>query len=150
MRISELARLRWQDIDFEHELIYIRMQKNRKEQTILLNQKASCILGELQSERVLGHYVFNSPHGPQEDRSIRTWCQNVSKTFTRYREKAEIGRPITFHGLRHGFCTLLAEAGKSAATIQAAARHEDIATSMKYVHLSNEHLKGEIEEAFRS
>jgi len=148
MRVSELARLRWKDIDFEHELIYIRRQKNRKEQTIPLNSKARSILEKLEDERTPAHYVFNSPDGPKEARSIRTWCQNVSKTFSRFREKSGINRPITFHGLRHGFCTLLAEAGKNAATIQAAARHEDIATSMQYVHLTNGHLKSELEDVF--
>ena len=31
MRGSELARLRWKDVDFERRLIYIRKQKNNKE-----------------------------------------------------------------------------------------------------------------------
>jgi integrase len=147
MRISELARLRWQDIDFDHKLIYIRTQKNRKEQTIPLNSKAREALTDIGREKQ-SHYVFTSPNGPREERRIRTWCQNVSKTFSRYRDEAEIERRVTFHGLRHGFCTLLAEAGKTAATIQAATRHEDIVISMQYVHLTNRHIRRELEDVF--
>jgi integrase len=147
LRVSELARLRWRDLDLERGLIYIREQKNRKEQTVPLTQKAREVVNELDGAP-RDHYVFSSPEGPKTDRSAKAWCENVSKTFSRFRDKAGIDRPITFHGLRHGFCTALAEAGKSAATIQAAARHADVSTSMKYVHLSNQHLKTEMDGVF--
>jgi site-specific recombinase XerD len=68
--------------------------------------------------------------------------------FTRYRVEAGIDRPITFHSLRHSFCTMLAEAGKSAIVIKEAARHADVSTSMRYVHIANNHLRAEIDDVF--
>jgi site-specific recombinase XerD len=43
---------------------------------------------------------------------------------------------------------MLAQAGKPAYVIKAAARHSDIQTSMIYVNLSNEHLRSEMDDAF--
>ena len=64
------------------------------------------------------------------------------------RRKTGLPEKLSFHSLRHGFCTALAEAGKSAAVIKEAARHADVQTSMQYVRMANEKLKGEIQEAF--
>jgi len=43
---------------------------------------------------------------------------------------------------------MLAEAGEPAVIIKEAARHADISTSLRHVHLANEHLRKEIEDVF--
>ncbi len=147
MRGSELARLRWNHIDFEKELIYIREQKNRKEQTIPLNRKARAVLGNVKQERSTG-YVFQSPNFEDGERNPKWFRENAANAFRRAREEAGLREELSFHSLRHGFCTKLAEAGKSAVVIKEAARHADISTSMRYVHMANEQLKVEVEDAF--
>ena len=149
MRASELGRLRWDHIDFERGLIYIYEQKNKKEQTIPLIRKAREVLNDLERGE-LEDFVFTSPRQTDTERSIASFRDNASRTFTRAKRLADIDRPITFHSLRHGFCTMLAQAGKPAYVIKAAARHSDIQTSMIYVNLSNKHLKSEVDEAFGS
>ena len=147
LRASELARLRWGSIDFDKRLIYIRVQKNKKEQTIPLNKKAAEVLEEV-SQGESEDYVFRSPGFTARNRSINTFRSDISRTFTRYRRLAGIQRKVTLHGTRHGHCTLLAEHGKPAYVIQASARHADISTSMRYVHIANEHLKAELDDVF--
>jgi integrase len=147
MRASELGRLRWDHIDFDRGLIYIYKQKNKKEQTIPLIDKAREVLKGLEPGDP-EEFVFTSPRQTSTERSIRAFRDKASRTFLRARRQAEIDRPITFHSLRHGFCTMLAQAGKPAYVIKAAARHADIQTSMIYVNLSNEHLKSELDDAF--
>jgi len=147
MRASELARLRWKDIDVEKGLIYIRKQKNQKEQTIPLNGKAREVLVAV-PQREPDDYVFASPDDRAKERSIRNFRERTSKAFREARRGAELREGLSFHSLRHGFCTMLAEAGKSAVVIKEAARHADISTSMRYVHLANEHLRKEVEDAF--
>jgi integrase len=147
MRASELGRLRWDHIDFERGLIYIYQQKNKKEQTIPLIEKAREVLSGLERGEP-EEFVFTSPRQTGTERSIESFRDRVSRAFTRARRLAEIDRPITFHSLRHGFCTMLAQAGKPAYVIKAAARHSDIQTSMIYVNLSNKHLKSEMDDAF--
>lgn len=147
MRGSELARLRWSHIDFENGLIYIREQKNRKEQTIPLNSEAEGVLEDI-GRGDPDDYVFQSPGFEDKDRNPKWFRENVSDAFRQARKDAGLRDEISFHSLRHGFCTMLAEAGKSAVVIKEAARHADISTSMRYVHMANEQLKAEVEDAF--
>lgn len=147
MRGSEIARLRWEHIDFDNGLIYIREQKNRKEQTIPLNSKAHEVLEDVERGEP-DDYVFQSPGFDEKERNPKWFRENVSDAFRRARKDAGLREEISFHSLRHGFCTMLAEAGKSAVVIKEAARHADISTSMRYVHMANEKLKDEVEDAF--
>jgi integrase len=93
-------------------------------------------------------YVFGGPGTRSGTRNIEAFRNNLSRAFRRYKKAAGIERPISLHSLRHGFCTALAEANKSAATIRELARHASIETSMIYVKMSNSHLKREMEEVF--
>lgn len=147
MRGSEIARLRWEHLDFDKELIYIRKQKNRKEQTIPLNAKAREALEDVGRGKP-SDYVFQSPSFEGEERNPKWFRENVSDAFRKARRDAGLREGLSFHSLRHGFCTALAEAGKSAVVIKEAARHADIATSMRYVHMANEKLKAEVEDVF--
>jgi site-specific recombinase XerD len=147
MRGSEIARLRWRDLDFDNELVYIREQKNRKEQTIPFISKAQQALDEVRREEP-DDYVFRSPSFEEKERNPKWFRENVSDAFRKARRDAGLREELSFHSLRHGFCTMLAEAGKSAVVIKEAARHADISTSMRYVHMANERLKARVEDAF--
>jgi integrase len=60
--VCEFARLRWQDIDFDRELIYIRALKNWKEQTISLNSKAYGTLADIHLENTFRAGSVSAPH----------------------------------------------------------------------------------------
>jgi integrase len=147
LRGGELARLRFDHIDRERSLIYVLKQKNNKEQTIPLASKAEEVLHDVPSGAP-NMFVFGGPGTRSGSRNFTAWRNNLSRGFRRYRMAAGIDRKISLHSLRHGFCTALAEAGKSAATIKECARHASIDTSMIYVKMSNEHLKNEMEDVF--
>ena len=146
LRASELGRLKWKHIDRERGLVYIIRQKNKKQQTIPLNCKAAEVLGGISTGKP-EDYVFISPQQQSQTRNIRHFVEHVSLSFRRARKLAG-NRPISFHSLRHGFCTRLAQAGKNAAVIQKAARHSNIQITMRYVDLSNKHLKAELDDVF--
>lgn len=145
LRGGEIARLKWDHIDRDRGLIYILEQKNNQEQTIPLHRKADQILGEVPHE---GEFVFGGPGTKDEPRNITAFRNNLSRAFLRYRREAGIRDGISLHSLRHGFCTALAEAGKSAATIKELARHASVDTSMIYIKMSNEHLRREVDDVF--
>ena len=94
------------------------------------------------------NYVFEAPKKCVLERNARYFAERLSKTFREARRGAGIERAVNFHSLRHGFCTLLAERGKQAAVIQAAARHADVNTTMRYIHLTQEYLKSELDDVF--
>lgn len=147
MRASELARLRWEDVDAEKRLIYIRVQKNHKEQTIPLNTRAAAVLATVE-RGAPENYVFAPPGAAGKARTVRPFVERAGKAFREGRKLAKIKRRISLHGLRHGFCSRLAEAGKPLYVIKEAARHADLSTSLIYVHMANEHLKGELDDVF--
>lgn len=145
LRVSELGRLRWEDVDTEQRLLKIERQKNGKAQTQPIPHVAVEILETV--ERI-GPYVFTSPNAYRK-RRIDSWIRNVEVIFSQARDSAGISRHITPHGLRHRYCTKLAEAGANAFVIQAAARHADIHTSQRYVSIANETLRTELDGVFR-
>ena len=148
LRSSELARLRWADVDLERGMLTVHKQKNRKAQTVPLVSPAVGLLNQLKAEQEPSHFVFAAPGAEGDQRSVRAFTVSAGRAFTAARDAAKIERPVTFHGLRHGFCTRLAEAGKSAVVIKEAARHADVSTSMLYVSLANETLRGELADVF--
>jgi integrase len=147
LRAAEIARLRWGDVDRPNGRLFLWRQKNGRESVLPISRKADDILHDLEAGPP-DAYVFRSPRTPSVRRSESSFAIQVSRAFTRYRNAARIKRPVTFHGLRHGFCTTLAEAGKSAVVIQAAARHRSLSTSMRYVHLAGDFLRAELDDAF--
>lgn len=147
MRASELARLRWRDVDEARGLIYIWQQKNGREQSIPLTRKAAKVLSTVR-RRAPEDYVFAAPGSKTRDRSVQSFVWYVSAAFRQARKDAGITRPISFHSLRHGFCTALASAGKNASVIQKAARHASIQMTSRYIDLANEQLKHELEDVF--
>jgi hypothetical protein len=64
------------------------------------------------------------------------------------RKRKQPPRHLFFLSLGHGFCTALAEAGKSSAVTKEAARMADIQTSVRYVNVINEASKKEVEDVF--
>ena len=146
LRASELARLRWRDVDRERRQLAINVQKNKKAQTVPLHAKALDALEDV-PEGAPDDFVFRNPAFTERTRSSEAFRNTISRAFTTYRKAAGLRR-ITLHGLRHGFATALAESGASAFVIRAAARHADVSTSQRYVSLANHALQAEMDRAF--
>ncbi len=148
LRVGELARLRWADVDAERRMIRIETQKNGKAQTQPIPCSALAVLNTLPRPADSGAYVFNAPLARAEARNVDTFKNLLDEAFRLGRKAAGIERKITPHGLRHRYCTKLAEAGANAFTIAAAARHADVKTSARYVSISNQHLRSELDAVF--
>lgn len=144
LRISELARLRWDDVDMERRLIRIHVQKNGKAQTQPFTQSALALLEGIER---LGPFVFTAPNAYAE-RTVESWQRDVEQVFADARKAAGIDRHITPHGLRHRYATKLAEKGAGAFLVASAMRHADVKTSQVYVHVSNNRLREELDSLF--
>lgn len=145
LRLSELSRLRWEHIDLPRGELRIERQKSGKASVLPLSSKAARVLEELPHR---SGWVFCGPEQELEDRSCKTFGSNQSKFFRRYCDAAGIRGEVTFHSLRHGFATRLAEAGCNAATIKRLMRHSSIQTSMKYIHMAGSGLRDSLDRAF--
>ncbi len=132
LRRGEILRLRWADIDFDNPMLTVRKSKTRagKGRQISLNSMLRDVLLTLQKE-ASGEWVFPSPKIPHEH------IGHVQNSFRRAVKISGIPH-ITFHQLRHTFCTRLGDAGVPFPVIQELAGHASILMTRRYLHPANE------------
>jgi len=150
LRASEVASLRWKDVDTDAGVIRLRTQKNGTQNaTVPLVSKAGEVLRHAPQSREPNAYVFRSPTGPKFERSEDKFAYLISKRFRKAREKCDsVPNDRVFHDLRAGFATHLASNGLGAHEIRSAMRHANVSTSMKYVRVANSDLRSSMEQAF--
>ena len=135
LRRSELVRLKWSDV--RKDSLLIREQKNNREELLPVLPKALEIINK---QPKIHDFVVGLSN------KRRGLGHRMSLHFRTYRRKAGLPSHLSFHSLRHGYCTMLAEQGFTASEIKRLARHADVSTSMRYVHLDDDHLKRRLRE----
>ena len=135
MRPAELTYLAWNDIDFELRTAKIQAKegwspKKMIERVIPLNNEALSILEQLYKDRK-GPWVFSLNDRPVK--SIRRALQSAAR---------EAGiKKVTPNMLRHTFCTHLLLAGADIKSVMDLMGHTDMATTQRYIHSIEKHLK---------
>src|SRR2546428_1029371 len=136
IRVSELAHLKIEDIDFIKPAITVR-GKGRVEREIALEKKGIHALKSYLAVRVesFSNRVFLNYQGePISERGIR-------KLVVKYRKEAGITKKASCHTLRHTFATYKAEKGVSAFQLQQWLGHANLNTTQIYVHLGKQNAK---------
>jgi len=130
--------LRWSDIDFEQNVLIVRKSKTRSGQgrRVDLNSMLRQTLLSL-SEQEHGEWVFPSPRRFQKPGGPERHIGDVKNSFRRAVQLAGI-EPITFHQLRHTFCSRLANAGVPMPVVQDLAGHASIMMTRRYTHPSSD------------
>ncbi len=67
--------------------------------------------------------------------------RNIQKIVKNLRNRAEIGKKVTPHTLRHSFATHLLESGTDIRMIQALLGHSSLNTTQIYTHISSDQIK---------
>jgi integrase/recombinase XerD len=137
LRVSEVVRLRLEDLDGDRGLIRVRSGKGKKDRYTLLSRRAL--------EAVERHLLFqDSPSGPwlflgeRQGRHLGT--RSVQKMVSRAGVRAGIRKRVTPHTLRHSFATHLLEGGTDLRYIQELLGHASSRTTEIYTHVSNRDL----------
>ncbi len=137
LRSGEALRLTLADVD--HPPDYLRivpLQKNRNDSRVPINSTARETLSRCMERARQNHrkklFKFNSVTfmGQKFKKALR------AAGFETYR----------FHDLRHTFASYLAMGGASLQAIQELMRHESMASTLIYSHLSPDHLKAASEK----
>lgn len=135
LRVSEVVRLRVEDIDCERMLIHISQAKGGKDRYTILSKVVLEQLREyFKRYRPIG-WIF-----PGEDDNKCITERSVQKIFEKARMEAGIKKDVSVHSLRHSFATHLLEGGTDLRYIQELLGHQSSKTTEIYTHVSKKEL----------
>jgi integrase/recombinase XerC len=141
IRVSELAHLKVNDIDF-HKPSLIVAGKGKVSREIALEKKGVQALKSYLSvrpESLSDRLFLNYMGEPISERGIR-------KLVVKYTKAAGITKQASCHTLRHTFATYKAEKGVSPFQLQQWLGHANLNTTQIYVHLGKQHAKKLMEQ----
>lgn len=140
LRVSEVAHLKLEHIDWEQQALHIVQGKGRKDRRVYLSPDAVASLHQCveqhPGDRAHG-YVFWNRKRLSHALSIKA----IQKKMERYAKAA--GIPASCHSLRHTFASNLLEHGAEVVTIRDFLGHSQIASSERYAKVSSQKVKQE-------
>ena len=137
LRVSEVVSLKTYEVDSKRMTIFISAGKGKKDRQVTLSPVLLVMLREyaLDYKPNKKGYLFegSTKDSPYSARSLQEVIQAAKK-------KAGILKPGSIHSLRHSFATHLIEKGTDVTMIQKLLGHNDIKTTLLYLHTSNRDL----------
>ena len=133
LRLDEARNIKWQDIDFDREIIHLKTAKGDKERVVFLHKKLIGIL-KMYGINKEGLIFVSQRYGKYNKRTIQQIIKSASK-------KVGIKKNVTPHTLRHSFATHLLEGGADIRYIQQLLGHKDLKTTQIYTHVANKDIK---------
>ena len=140
LRVSEVAQLTLEQIDWEQKALHIIQGKGRKDRRVymspdLVTSLQGC-LAQHPGDPAQG-YVFWNRKRVQQPLSVKA----IQKKMERYAQAA--GITASCHSLRHTFASNLLEHGAEVVTIRDFLGHSQIASSERYAKISSQKIKQE-------
>ena len=141
LRVSEWIALGTRDVLSEDGLVRV-FGKGRKERLVPIGRSAIGAVAVYQRElrprleqgEGKGRLFLNARGRPLT--RMGAW-----KILRKYVAKAEIGKAVSPHTLRHSFATHLLEGGADLRAVQEMLGHADISTTQIYTHIDREYLR---------
>jgi len=138
-RKSEIAKLKWQDIDFKKNTVNLTDSKTGK-RPFYLNQKALDILKKV----------------PRIDNNPYIFCgkincmpiSRINRLWNKIRKNLGL-KNVRIHDLRHSFASFAVEKGMDLYTLSKLLGHKSIKSTERYAHLRREHLVKATNEIFK-
>ena len=146
LRVSEVARLRRSDLDWEQQSLRIDQGKGRKDRVVYVSADALAALRTCLAIRpaaVPGEVLFWNQKRPQRALSSK----GMQKKMERYAKAA--GIKASCHSLRHTFASNLLEEGAEVISIKELLGHASMESSERYAKLSNQRVKQIYQQTIR-
>lgn len=141
-RLTEVLRLKWEDIDLERGVLYFDQTntKSGKQREIPIDAELAAVLRERKRVRSIAgdarEFLF-------------TWrgkaVSRLTTAFEKARKRAELGPDVTFHVLRHSFASWYMINGGDLYRLQKYLGHSEITLTQRYAHLSPDYMKAGVE-----
>jgi integrase len=129
LRLGEILKLKWEEVDLENAAIRTIVKKNRRMLDMPLNHTALRVLKGWDGIRK-SEYVFYNPEtgSPWKDLwlGLKKACRHA-------------GMPdVTWHTFRHTFASRLNRNGADLVTVKELLGHSDVKTTLRYAHTNRE------------
>ncbi len=137
LRVSEVVQLRTSNIDSRRMTILIEAAKGKKDRLAILSPVLLVMLREY-----LRTYQPD-PDGFLFEGQEKGWpysSRSLQEVLQAAKHKAGVIRRGSIHSLRHSFATHLIEKGTDVTMIQKLLGHNDLRTTLRYLHTSNRDL----------
>lgn len=155
LRIAEICKLQWQDIDLVERRLKVVDGKNHKDGFIPISPLAIQILKKWREINPNEKYVLPSDNFQTGHYMPNSLLKDYKKALKRAglcipTEKNAIGRQqhqYKFHTLRHSRCTHLLSNGVPVEKVQKFMRHDDLETTMGYTWILDKEMNKAVEQA---
>lgn len=139
LRVSEVVSLKTTDIDSDRMQIFVRSGKGKKDRIVPLSKTILMLLrGYYEKYKPIIWLFEGQTKG--EPYSVRS----AQIIFRDACSKLLLPSNVGFHSLRHSYATHLLDGGTDIKYIQSLLGHNDIKTTLRYLHVTNKEL-GKIE-----
>lgn len=129
LRVSELLRLEWRDVNYDAAALTIREAKNDTPRSVHLPSAAATALkGLKKGTKVIGKHIFLDPAGEPYNRD------RLDDQFQIIKAAAKIDN-FKWHDLRHCCGSYLAQNGASLLEIATVLGHKSLQATQRYAHL---------------
>jgi integrase/recombinase XerD len=134
LRVSEVVAIKTKNIDSKRMCILVEQAKGKKDRVVMLSPVLLVMLREYwKAARPSkdGHLFQGQYKGePYSSRSLQLVLAAAKK-------KAVVMKPGSVHALRHSFATHLLDKGTDVTMIMKLLGHNDIKTTLRYLHVTN-------------
>ena len=134
LRVSEVVKLRVEDIDAERGVIHVRGGKGGKDRTTVLSKVLlKQLRGYWKETGVSGPWLF-----PGATVQGHIGISTMHKAYRGAAAKGRLVRPGSFHSLRHSSATHMLEAGVDIRIIQVVLGHARLSTTARYTQVRSD------------
>ena len=138
LRLSELAGLRWEQLDLASGMVTVTGKGNRT-RMVPVGRMASEALLEWSKAR-LNFVSFEEPHVFVSQRGNPIAVRTIQTRIRHWAKHQGIPQNIYPHLLRHSFASHMLESSGDLRAVQELLGHADISTTQIYTHLDFQHL----------
>lgn len=143
MRLGELQKLEWMDVNLSQNVVFLRDTKNGHPRSVPLSNEAKVVLENIAPIQDRKGLVFKNKRSGSK--------VSIYKAFYNAIALAGIA-DLHIHDLRHLFCTTAAQSGASILQIKAITGHSTLQQLSRYTHIEGAHLKhivDDVDKAFQ-
>jgi integrase/recombinase XerC len=145
LRLSELAGLQWNQLDFSSGLVTVTGKGNKTRMVPLGSYAASALL---EWRKVRGEFAgFEQPQVFVSNRGNPISTRSIQARVKYWAQRQGLPQKVYPHLLRHSFASHMLESSGDLRAVQELLGHADISTTQVYTHLDFQHLASVYDKA---